>query len=126
MNDDERAQVLVTARLLASAEKAQWLSIALTVAAAVTRHPESVVVGLIAQYFSLRVALDAHLFDDIADGRITASAFDAAAAEFRWRTGASPVPWIQRCRGAHRLVLIFGVLLAAQTVTLCVRSFFYR
>jgi hypothetical protein len=124
MSDEERAQVLVTARLLASAEKAQWLSVALTVAAAVTRHPESAVLGLIAQYFSLRIALDARLFDDIASDRLTTSTFDSAAAAFQWRTGASPVPLTNRCRGAHRLIVIFALLLIAQTITLCVRSFF--
>jgi len=122
MSEEERAQVLVTARLLASAEKAQWLSIALTVAAAVTRHPESAVLGLIAQYFSLRVALDARLFDDIASERLTTNAFDSAAAKFQWRTGAPPV-LTDRCRGAHRLVLIFGAMLLAQTITLFMRSF---
>ena len=123
MTEEERAQVLVTARLLASVGKAQWLSIALTVVAAITRHPESVVLGLIAQFFSLRVALDARLFDDIAAKRLTTTAFDAAAAEFGWRRGTSHVPWTYRCRGARRLVVIFGIMLVAQAITLCVRSF---
>lgn len=124
MTDQERAQIVVTSRVLHAVRHVDWLSTGLTLIAAWDFHREALILGLIAKFFAFRIAFDARLLDDIAEGRITTNGFDEAAVSL----GLIPAkkagrPWSARCRGAMRLVWMFAVLVAAQVAVLVVRSF---
>lgn len=124
MTEAERAEVLVTARLLRAASAMQWLAVILTSYAVITRHYAPIALGAIALYFAFRVTFDAKLFEDITNERLTTAELDAAlsplpASGERARVrGHSPRPWPDRCRGARRLVAFLALATLAQLVTL--------
>lgn len=105
----------VTARLLRAAKSIDWLSLALLVIAVWRREPVSAALGLIARYYAFRVAFDARIFDDLAEGRMTIEEFDEAGLVPPKKRGR---PVADRCRGAMRLVAILGILTTAQAIVL--------
>ena len=119
MNAEERAEVLVTARLLRAVAHIRWLSAALTVLAAWRMSTGgappwtigAILLGSIAAYYGIRVSLDARLFDDVLSDRISTQELDAALRAFG--KTSTDRPWRSRCRGARRLV----TLLAATVIT---------
>lgn len=120
MTDEERAQVLVTARVLRAAASLQWLVAGMTIVAAGALIQDSgriaptlaLIAGAVGVYFAFRVAFDARLFDDILSGRMTTADLDAALQAFgRKRPGR---PWGDRCRGARRLVLMLAIVAVVQ------------
>lgn len=108
MTDAERAEILVTARLLEAASKIGWLSIGVTLLGLYSRKPAPVVIGVLALYYAVRIAFDAPLFADIGSGKLSADDLDAA---FPAKAGRS---WSARCRGARRLVVICASLTLTQ------------
>lgn len=125
MTSDERAQILVTARLLEAASKIELLSTGITLIALVSivfvapsiPAIAAVVLGLVAKVYSVRVAFDARLFDDIATERITIEDLNTA---FPHKAGRS---WTDRCRGATRLVNLCAAATFAQSVAMLVMGF---
>jgi len=114
MTDTERAQVLVTARLLEAARSLDWLSTGLTILAAVllvlTRYAlVALVLGAVSKLYAVRVAFDAKLLHDIAADRFSTADLDAALG----RTGQER-GWPDRCRGARRLVFVEAAATFAQ------------
>jgi len=130
VTETERAQLLVTARFLRATKSIDWLAMGLTLVAAWSLpRPASIialVLGVIAKYLGFRIAFDASLFADLAEGRLTMEAFDEAAVSLtlmpRKKAGR---PIAVRCRGARRLVTLIGVVTAAQLLALGIRSFFF-
>lgn len=122
MNEAERIQLLVTARLLRACSAATLLSTGLTVAAAAlvmagagrpAVEAAVVLAGLVAAYFAVRVALDARLLSDAAANRWEGSEVDKALAELGLRAKTGPTrSWAERCSGARRL----AALLCAATL----------
>ena len=120
MNADDRALVLVTARLLRAGASLQWLTLALTIlsAAALLRgvaRPASttaLVLGFVGVYFGARVAFDSRLFDDIARERLTTADLDGVLETFG--RPAIDRSWADRCRGARRLVSLLSATTIAQ------------
>ena len=116
MTAEERAHVLVTARLLRAAASIPWLAAGLTVVAALQTAIAAIVLGVIALYYAIRVSFDAKLFDDIAAERLTTSQLDTALEAKRERD------WIDRSRGAKRLLLKAAIALIAQLAALVLSS----
>jgi hypothetical protein len=116
VTDEERAEVLVTARLLRAASALQWLAVILTSYAVITKAFLAIALGAIALYFAFRVSFDAHLFEDITRARLTTEQLDIGLAPMR-KTLVSR-PWSDRCRGARRLVVFLAVASVAQLVAL--------
>lgn len=108
MTGGERAEILVTARLLEAAAKIGWLSIGVTIVAVFQREWIAGVLGFLATYYAVRIAFDARLFADIASGALTAEDLDAAFPAKAGRT------WMQRCRGAKRLIVIGAAVTLVQ------------
>ena len=129
MNADERAEVLVTARLLRAASAMQWVAVVLTSYAVITHRYVAIAIAVIALYFAFRVSFDAKLFEDITLNRITTPELDASLSPLpargeRVRVRGSrttpPRPWPDRCRGARRLI----VFLALATLALILATIF--
>lgn len=116
MTAEERAEIVVTARLLEAAGRIDWLSTGLTLIAAVSLHgltaATAILLGVVAKFYSVRIAFDARLFADVAAETLTMSDLDAA---FRKKSGRS---WPERCRGARRLVVVCAIVTAAQCVVM--------
>lgn len=120
MTGGERAQILLTARLLEAASKLDLLSTGLTliaVASLVFMEPgiaaiAAVMLGLIAKFYNVRIAFDARLLNDVATSALTMEALDEA---FPAKAGRS---WADRCRGASRLVTASVVITLAQCAAL--------
>lgn len=126
MTPEERAQVVVTARLLRAAARIEWLTTGLTLLAcgALTFAAPNrvsviavIVLGLIAKLYGFRIAFDAALFEDAASGSMTASDLDTALGALALapprKAGRS---WRDRCLGAKRLVYILGGIACVQTI----------
>ncbi|HEY4640957.1 MAG TPA: hypothetical protein VII75_06400 [Thermoanaerobaculia bacterium] len=109
----------VTARLLRAGKSIDWLSFALLLIAVWKRDPVAGALGLVARYFAFRVAFDAHVFDDLAEGRMTIEEFDDCGLVPPKKRGR---PVADRCRGAMRLITILGILTAAQAIVLIVNQ----
>lgn len=107
----------VTARLLRAARSIDWLSFALLLIAVWRRDPAAGALGLLTRYYAFRVAFDARVFDDLAEGRMTIEEFDDAGLVPPNKRGR---PIADRCRGAMRLVVILGILTAAQAIVLLI------
>lgn len=114
MTPEERAEVLVTARLLRAAGAVQWLAIGLTIVAAVLLNVIATALGAVALFYAFRVAFDARLFEDVATERLTTSELDSALATLR--KGKGTRPWSDRCAGARRLVLLLAVTTAGELI----------
>ncbi len=126
MTTEERAQVLLTARLLRAALRIDWLTTGLTLlaCAALTVYAANriavmvmIALGLIAKLFAVRISFDASLFEDAAAGTLSASDLDTAlsALELAPRAKAGR-PWLDRCRGAKRLVYFLAAVACTQTI----------
>jgi len=124
MSDQERLETAVTAALLARGRSLDWLSTALTVAAAALLlaglgaaklEAAIVLVGIGAKYLGTRVAFDARLFEIAAERALAIEPFDAAMTRLRLippsKTGR---PWADRCRGARRLLRLQAAAVALQ------------
>jgi hypothetical protein len=126
MTEEERAEILVTARLLEAAGKLDVLSIGLTLLAAffVVDRPGwpvamSLASGLAARWLSLRVVFDARLLRDVAAATLATAQLDDALVSLRLMPrDKAGREWRARCRGAKRLVTLFGLATAAQCVLL--------
>jgi hypothetical protein len=116
LTPEERAEVLVTARLLRAAVVVQWLAIGLTVVAPLLRNVPAAALGALALFYAFRVALDARLFEDVATERLTTTELDSALSTLR--KGAADRPWSDRCAGARRLVLLMAVTTAGELIVL--------
>lgn len=101
------AEVRLTARMLRALSFLPWLNALLTLLAAaalffseVNRWFAAAAIGLgaVAAFYGFRIALDAWLFEDIFDEKLTTSELDALV-------GKEDRPWPDRCRGARRLML---------------------
>lgn len=119
MTAAERAEVLVTARLLEAARTIDWLSTGLTLIAAFgVKNVAGIAVialGVVAKVYGFRVAFDARLFRDIAEEKLLSTDLDAA---FPKKAGRS---WSERCRGAKRLVIMLAAATLAQCLAIAVR-----
>jgi len=122
MTSEERAQIVVTARLMRAAASIQWLAIGLTLLAAaavihgrgVSAAIAAILLGLVAIFYGVRVSFDAKLFEDIATERLTTPELDTALGGFRkWKSGRS---WGDRCRGARRLVVFCAIAALTQLI----------
>jgi len=126
VNEDERLETLITGRLLGAGKPLGWLSMGLTLAAVVCLlvgtawTPVSlgmVVAGMAGSYLVVRVGLDAKLFVDVSEARLSAQALDEAMARLGLVPhGRKARSWTERCRSARRLL----VRLAATVVLQCV------
>jgi hypothetical protein len=122
VTEGERAQVLVTARLLRAAAAMQWLAVGLTLlAAAAVIHGRGIpaavtalAVGIVGLYYAFRVSLDARLLEDIAEQRLTTSELDQALGGLQKNEGGRP--WDERCRGSRRLVASLAIVTLVQIV----------
>jgi hypothetical protein len=116
MTDEERAHVAVTARLLHAAASLSGLAVGVTVVAAFQVAIAAIVLGIVAIYFCIRVSFDAKLFADIAAGRLTTAQLDLALGVKQERD------WIDRSRGAKRLILKSAIAAVAQLTALVLSS----
>lgn len=124
MTPAERAQVLVTARLLEAAGKIDMLSTGLTLLAAAATlfgvfNIAGIVVialGVVAKLYSVRIAFDARLLSDVALDKLTTADLDAA---FPAKAGRA---WSERLRGAKRLVVSCAVATIAQCIAIVVMA----
>ena len=124
MTAEERALVMVTARLLRAAAYLRWLAAGLTiVAAAATVHgyrpvrgTAALVLGLVALFYGIRVSFDAKLLEDIAADRLKTAQLDHALSTIR--KGTVDRTWDDRCRGARRLVALCGAATLAQVLAI--------
>jgi hypothetical protein len=116
----ERAQVLVTARLLEAARTIDFLSTGLTLIAAFGMQNVAgiavIALGVVAKIYGVRIAFDARLFRDLADEKISSADLDAA---FPKKAGRG---WSDRCRGAKRLVIILAALTLAQCLVIVIQA----
>jgi hypothetical protein len=120
MTPAERAQVLVTARLLEAARSIDLLSMGLTLIAAAAmlfRGPTlagaaAIALGVVAKFYGVRITFDGRLFGDIAGERLSADDVDAA---FPTKAGRS---WTDRCRGAKRLVIMCAAATSMQCLAI--------
>ena len=125
MTPEERAETLVTARLLRATTPVQWLVVALTVLAggrllfgqASIGAVAAIVAGVVAALYGVRIALDARLLEDVAAGTMSTEDLDKALAAFGKSADRS---WGDRCRGSRRLVLSFTTATTAQVVAVVV------
>ena len=120
MTAEERAEIVVTARLLRSAAGMQWLAIVLTILAAaaavwgrsVITPIVAILFGLIAVFYGFRVSFDAKLFEDVATQRLTTPELDTGLDAIR--EGKGDRSWADRCRGARGLVVRLAMAVIAQ------------
>lgn len=125
MTDLERAQIGVTATLLAQGGLVHGASLVVSALALVLIVFESsmplafgslfVVLLLLELYLAVRVRFDAGLFADIATGRIDAAQFDAAMRALgllpETKVGRD---WTTRARGARRLLHTQALIVMVQ------------
>lgn len=120
MTPAERAQILVTARLLEAAGKIDTLSTGLTLLAAAAMifgafeiaGVVAIVLGIVAKLYSVRIAFDARLLSDVALDKLTTEDLDAA---FPAKVGRV---WSDRLRGAKRLVIFYAIAMMAQCMAI--------
>lgn len=132
MTPAERAQILVYARLLEAAGKIDLLSTGLTLLAAAamlfgTTNVRSaiagivvIVLGLAAKLYTVRIAFDARLLDDVVAGKLTTEDLDAA---FPAKAGRA---WSERLRGAKWLVISCAAAAVGQCVGIVVMAMVQR
>ena len=136
MTADDRALVLLTARFLHAAEKIDWLVTGLTLVAAVAIvfHPPGwtpaiaiVILGLIGKIYSVRISFDAGLFEDIAADRLSTAELDGALVALGFASsGKIARTWVERCRGAKRLVMVVGAIVTVQTLMIVMMMWLLR
>jgi len=121
MTDDERAEVVITARMLRACAPLPWLAtILIGVAAfallrgtAVAALIVSMAAGVAALVYGIRIVFDARLFEDVLDERLTMQQLDATLG--LKTPGRS---WPDRCRGARRLPTIAAGAIVVQLILL--------
>lgn len=125
MTAEERAQILITARMLEAVGRLDLLSAGLTLLAAaamlfgassIIAGVATIVLGVVVQLYGIRIAFDAVLLRDIALHKLTSGDLDAA---FPNKAGRD---WSQRLRGCRRLVTIYVVATIAQCMTIIAMS----
>jgi hypothetical protein len=124
VSEEERAEALITGRLLSAGARLGWLSLGLTLAAAaglLAGRPgrpallAMAALGLAGCFLAVRVGLDAGLFLDAADGRLSAPTLDAALQRLGLgRKAKQGRSWIERCLSARRLLLHLFVTIVLQ------------
>lgn len=124
MTPEERAQILVTARLLRAVAPIGWLATGLTLVAAsslafVTRGwlfaMAAVLFGLVAVLHAVRIRLDAGLFEDALAERLSREELDGALRALSMVPAAKAGRgWPARCRGARRLMVVLAFAALAQ------------
>src|SRR5205823_8850866 len=111
------AEALITARFLRAGEKIDWLSTGLTLVAALSATRATLIVsillGLAAKVYAVRIAFDARVFEDLAGDRYTMAEFDDAMHLAKPERSLA-----DRCRGAKRLVFVLAALTIAQAIVL--------
>jgi len=130
VNAAENGEVLVTARLLRAAGRIDWLGTGITLLAAtglllakasVPLMTITVLLGIAAKVYFVRIVFDARLFEDAAAKRIATEELDGALAKVGGAKGsAGERPWSDRCRGARRLVVVGASLTIVQCVAFLV------
>jgi hypothetical protein len=126
MTSEERAEVVVTARMLQSGAFLQWIAgglLAATAAALLFNVGNlfptiiALAAGAVASIYAFRVALDARLFDDIANETLSTDGLDHALAAIGKRTQKTR-SWPDRCRGARRLIARAAAATAVQLIAI--------
>ena len=92
------------------------LAVGVTIVAAFQIAIPAIVLGVIAIYYCFRVSLDAKLFEDIAAGRLTTPQLDLALGVKQTRD------WLDRSRGAKRLIVKAAIAVIAQLAALVLSS----
>lgn len=131
MTREERAEILLTARLLRASSNLDWLVTGWTILAAASLFWSdgtewnraaafaAILLGLIGKLQAFRVSFDARLLADVAADRIGTEDLDAALAKLGVGAPKNPGrPWPDRCRGARRLVIKTAAVALAQTVAI--------
>lgn len=121
MTDDERAEIVITARMLRACAPLPWLAIiligvaafALARATAIGVLLVSMAAGLTALVYGIRIVFDARLFEDVLEQRLTMQQLDATLG---LKTPGRP--WSDRCRGARNLPRVAGAALVVQMIAL--------
>lgn len=126
MTAEERAQILITARLLEAVSRLDLLSAGLTLLAAAAllfgasnvflAGGAAIVLGIVVKLYGIRIAFDAVLLRDIALEKLTSADLDAA---FPNKAGRD---WSQRLRGCRHLVTIYVVATIAQCMAVIAMS----
>jgi len=126
MTSQERAEILVTARLLRAVEKIYWLVAGLTIVSVLAivwgsidrmRAILAIILGLVAILYCIRIAFDARLFEDVGMDKLTTSELDGALGAVA-NTDKSGRSWTDRCRGARRLVIFCAVATIGQVAVI--------
>lgn len=126
MTAEERAQLLITARLLEAVGRLDLLSAGLTLLSAAAllfgasnvlfAGVAAIVLGIVVKLYGIRIAFDATLLRDIALEKLTTADLDAA---FPNKAGRD---WSVRLRGCRRLVTIYVVATIAQCMAVIAMS----
>jgi hypothetical protein len=126
MTSEERAEIIITARLLQSASPLQWLATELLVVTAAVLLLNlgnlwvtviALGVGALAIGYAFRVALDARLFNDIANETLSTEELDQALTRLG-KINLKTRPWSDRCRGARRLIARAACATAVQLIAI--------
>jgi hypothetical protein len=126
MTAEERAEIVVTARLLRAASQLHWLAAGLTVVSAAAlvmgagnsaAAVAAIVCGIVANLYAFRIAFDAYLFEDIAANTLSTDGLDHALAALG-KALTPGRPWPIRCRGARRLIVRAAIATAAQLIAI--------
>lgn len=130
MNETERAEVVVTARLLRAAGRVDWLGTGVTLLAGVglllskgngAAMVVALLLGVAAKVYFVRIVFDARLFEDVAEGRVSTPDLDRALSSVGGAEGTpGERPWSDRCRGARRLIVVGAVITIVQCLVLLV------
>ena len=126
MTAEERAQIVITARMLEAVGRLDLLSAGLTLMAAaamlfgasnhVFAGVATIVLGVVVKLYGIRIAFDAVLLRDIALDKLTSADLDAA---FPNKAGRD---WSERLRGCRRLVTVYVVATIAQGMAVIAMS----
>jgi hypothetical protein len=125
MTAEERAQTLITARMLEAMGRLDLLSAGLTLLAAasilfgssnIVAGVVAIVLGVVVKLYGIRIAFDAALLRDIALDKLTSADLDAA---FPNKAGRA---WSERLRGCRRLVIVYVVTTIAQCMAVIAMS----
>ena len=125
MTAEERAQLLITARMLEAVGRFDLLSAGLTLLAAaamlfgasnIIAGVAAIILGVVVKLYGIRIAFDAVLLRDIALDKLTSADLDAA---FPNKAGRD---WSQRLRGCRRLVTVYVAATIAQCMAIIAMS----
>ena len=124
MTDDERAEILITTRLLRACAPLPWLATFLIAVAVFSLQREasiplviSIAAGVVALIYGIRSVFDARLFEDALAEAFTMQQLDRSLG--LTKPGRS---WSDRCRGARRLPGIAAAAILVQLIALVVAA----